>query len=134
MAQSVKTRGGATSRRFAEAVLRFDETERRPVVDQEGVTVTPPLKGVKVLEIGNFLAAPFCTMQLADLGADVIKIERPGVGDIVRSTGPFIDGESSPYLLINRNKRSLSLDMSVPEGKEVFRRLAKETDIIVENL
>lgn len=96
--------------------------------------MTPPLKGVKVLEIGNFLAAPFCTMQLADLGADVIKIERPGVGDIVRSTGPFIDGESSPYLLINRNKRSLSLDMSVPEGKEVFRRLAKETDIIVENL
>ena len=96
--------------------------------------MTPPLKGVKVLEVGNFLAAPFCTMQLADLGADVIKIERPGVGDIVRSTGPFIDGESSPYLLINRNKRSLALDMSAPEGKEVFRRLAIETDIIVENL
>lgn len=96
--------------------------------------MTPPLQGVKVLEVGNFLAAPFCTMQLADLGADVIKIERPGVGDIVRSTGPFIDGESSPYLLINRNKRSLSLDMSADSGKEVFSRLAKETDIIVENL
>ena len=96
--------------------------------------MTPPLNGVKVLEVGNFLAAPFCTMQLADLGADVIKIERPGVGDIVRSTGPFIEGESSPYLLINRNKRSLALDMSTEEGKEVFRRLANETDIIVENL
>lgn len=96
--------------------------------------MTPPLSGVKVLEIGNFLAAPFCTMQLADLGADVIKIERPGVGDIVRSNGPFIEGESSPYLLVNRNKRSLSLDMSADAGKEVFRRLAKDADIIVENL
>jgi formyl-CoA transferase len=96
--------------------------------------MTAPLAGVKVLEVGNFIAAPFCTMQLADLGADVIKIERPGVGDIVRSTGPFIDGESSPYLLINRNKRSLALDMSVAEGRAVFTRLAKEADIIVENL
>ena len=96
--------------------------------------MTPPLAGVRVLEIGNFIAAPFCTMQLADLGADVIKIERPGVGDIVRSTGPFIEGESSPYLLINRNKRSLSLDMSVDAGKEVFRRIARDVDIIVENL
>ena len=96
--------------------------------------MTAPLAGVKVLEVGNFIAAPFCTMQLADLGAEVIKIERPGVGDIVRSTGPFIDGESSPYLLINRNKRSLSLDMSKEEGKAVFRRLAAGVDIIVENL
>jgi formyl-CoA transferase len=96
--------------------------------------MSAPLEGVKVLEVGNFIAAPFCTMQLADLGADVVKIERPGVGDIVRSTGPFIDGESSPYLLINRNKRSLSLDMSKEEGKVVFARLAKEADIIVENL
>ncbi len=96
--------------------------------------MSAPLEGVKVLEVGNFIAAPFCTMQLADLGADVVKIERPGVGDIVRSTGPFIDGESSPYLLINRNKRSLSLDMSKEEGKAVFAHLAKEADIIVENL
>ncbi len=96
--------------------------------------MTAPLAGVKVLEVGNFIAAPFCTMQLADLGADVIKIERPGVGDIVRSTGPFIDGESSPYLLINRNKRSLSLDMSVDEGRAVFEHLAATADIIVENL
>jgi crotonobetainyl-CoA:carnitine CoA-transferase CaiB-like acyl-CoA transferase len=96
--------------------------------------MTAPLAGVKVLEVGNFIAAPFCTMQLADLGADVIKIERPGFGDIVRSTGPFIDGESSPYLLINRNKRSLSLDMSVEEGRAVFERLASTADIIVENL
>lgn len=96
--------------------------------------MTAPLVGVKVLEVGNFIAAPFCTMQLADLGADVIKIERPGVGDIVRSTGPFIDGESSPYLLINRNKRSLSLDMSSEAGKAIFKRLASKADIIVENL
>jgi formyl-CoA transferase len=93
-----------------------------------------PLAGVRVLEIGNFIAAPFCTMQLADLGADVIKIERPGVGDIVRSTGPFIDGESSTYLRINRNKRSLALDMAADSGKEVFRALAAKADIIVENL
>ncbi len=96
--------------------------------------MTAPLEGIRVVEVGNFLAAPWATMQLADLGADVVKIERPGSGDLVRSTGPFLDGESSPFIRINRNKRSLALDLKAPEGREIFLRLAAGADIIVENL
>lgn len=93
-----------------------------------------PLEGIRVVEVGNFLAAPYCTMQLADLGADVVKVERPGGGDLVRSTGPFLDGESSPFIRINRNKRSLALDLKTPEGREVFLALSRRADVIVENL
>jgi crotonobetainyl-CoA:carnitine CoA-transferase CaiB-like acyl-CoA transferase len=96
--------------------------------------MTAPLDGIRVIEVGNFLAAPYATMQLADLGADVVKIERPGSGDLVRSTGPFLEGESSPFIRINRNKRSLALDLKSPAGREIFLRLAKDADIIVENL
>ena len=80
------------------------------------------------------MAAPFCTMQLADLGAEVIKVENPKGGDVVRRLGPFVDGESSPFIRLNRNKRSLALDLKAQQGKAVFRKLAAETDIIVENL
>jgi formyl-CoA transferase len=93
-----------------------------------------PLSGVRVLEVGNLLAAPFCTRQLADLGADVIKVERPDLGDITRGTSPFIDGESSSFLGINRNKRSLALDLKAAEGRTIFLELAKVADILVENL
>jgi len=94
----------------------------------------PPLDGVRVLEVGNFMAGPFCAMQLADLGADVVKIENPQGGDNVRLTPPFINGESSNFMRLNRNKRSLALDLKDPAGKEVFRRLAGRADIVVENL
>ncbi len=94
----------------------------------------PALKGLRVLEVGNFMAAPFCAMQLADLGADVIKVENPDGGDLVRATGPFIGGESSNFLRLNRNKRSLALDLKALPGKEVFRQLARSADIVVENL
>src|SRR5436305_11704535 len=80
------------------------------------------------------MAAPFCTMQLADLGAEVIKIENPRGGDVVRGLGPFVDGESSPFIRLNRNKRSLALDLKTEEGKGVFGRLAATVDIILENL
>jgi crotonobetainyl-CoA:carnitine CoA-transferase CaiB-like acyl-CoA transferase len=92
------------------------------------------LSGLRVIEVGNFMAAPFCTMQLADLGADVIKIENPDGGDQVRTTGPFIDGESSNFIRLNRNKRSLALDLKSPKGKEVFRKLILSADVLVENL
>ena len=92
------------------------------------------LQGIHVLEVGNYMAAPFCTMQLADLGADVIKIENPRGGDVVRQLGPFVDGESSPFIRLNRNKRSLALDLKTEAGKAVFRKLAHQADIIVENL
>src|SRR5689334_19858954 len=96
--------------------------------------VAPPLAGIRVLEVGNYMAAPFCSMQLADLGADVIKVENPEGGDVVRRLGPFIDGESSPFIRLNRNKRSLALDLKAQEGKAVFRKLAAGVDVIVENL
>ena len=80
------------------------------------------------------MAGPFCAMQLADLGADVVKIENPAGGDNVRLTPPFIEGESSNFMRLNRNKRSLALDLKDPAGKEVFRRLAAKADIVVENL
>src|ERR1700761_239945 len=92
------------------------------------------LEGLRVVEVGNFMAAPFCTMQLADLGADVIKIENPDGGDQVRTTGPFLDGESSNFIRLNRNKRSLALDLKSPQGKEVFRKLIMGADVLVEIL
>ncbi|HYM49433.1 MAG TPA: CoA transferase [Candidatus Limnocylindrales bacterium] len=93
-----------------------------------------PLAGIRVLEVGNYMAAPFCAMQLADLGADVIKVENPQGGDVVRQLGPFVAGESSAFIRLNRNKRSLALDLKHDEGKEIFRSLAARADVIVENL
>ena len=92
------------------------------------------LSGIRVLEVGNFMAAPFCTLQLADLGADVVKIEVPDGGDQVRTTAPFLEGESSSFIRLNRNKRSLALDLKAPRGKEAFRKLAQKADVLVENL
>jgi crotonobetainyl-CoA:carnitine CoA-transferase CaiB-like acyl-CoA transferase len=94
----------------------------------------PPLTGVRVVEVGNFMAVPFCGMQLADLGADVIKVENPRGGDLTRATGPFIGGESSNFVRLNRNKRSVALDLKSAEGKAVFRRLASSADVVIENL
>ena len=95
----------------------------------------PPLDGIRVVEVGNFMAGPFCAMQLADLGADVVKIENPAGGDNVRLTAPFLaNGESSNFVRLNRNKRSLALDLKSPEGKEIFGKLARRADIVVENL
>jgi formyl-CoA transferase len=87
-----------------------------------------------VLEIGAFMAAPFGAMQLADLGADVVKVENPQGGDPVRSTGPFLDGHSSPFARLNRNKRSVALDLKHDEGRQVLRRLVEHADVVVENL
>ncbi|MBF8186976.1 CoA transferase [Nonomuraea sp. K274] len=92
------------------------------------------LAGVTVLEVGVFMAAPFAAMQLADLGARVIKIEPPQSGDPTRATGPFLDGESSPFIRLNRNKESVALDLKSDHGKEAFRRLAERADVLVENL
>ena len=92
------------------------------------------LTGIRVVEVGNFMAAPFLTMQLADLGADVVKVENPAGGDQVRTTAPFLDGESSSFIRLNRNKRSLALDLKAQEGKAVFRKLVAGADVLVENL
>ena len=94
----------------------------------------PPLNGVRVIEVGNYMAAPFCCMQLADLGAEVIKVEVPTTGDLVRGSAPFLDGESSTFVRLNRNKRSLALDLKDARGKDLFRKLAAGVDVLVENL
>jgi crotonobetainyl-CoA:carnitine CoA-transferase CaiB-like acyl-CoA transferase len=92
------------------------------------------LAGIRVVEVGNFMAAPFCTLQLADLGADVVKVENPDGGDQVRTTAPFLQGESSSFIRLNRNKRSLALDLKSAGGKEAFHRLIRRADVLVENL
>jgi len=94
----------------------------------------PPLAGIRVVEVGNFMAVPFCGMQLADLGADVIKVENPNGGDLTRAAGPFIDGESSNFIRLNRNKRSIALDLKSADGKAIFERLAASADVVIENL
>jgi len=101
----------------------------------------PPLEGIRVLDLSRILAGPWCTQNLADLGADVIKVERPGTGDDTRHWGPpFLkDGagqdtpEAAYYLSANRNKRSLEADMATPAGAALIRELAAKCDILVEN-
>jgi formyl-CoA transferase len=96
--------------------------------------MTRPLEGIRVLDLSRVLAGPYCTMMLGDLGADVIKVEQPGTGDDTRRWGPPWAGtESAYYLCVNRNKRSITLDMKSDEGKQILRELARESDIVVEN-
>jgi formyl-CoA transferase len=93
-----------------------------------------PLSGIRVLDLSRILAGPYATMMLGDLGAEVIKVERPGTGDDTRTWGPpFSGGESAYYLCCNRNKKSIVLDLKRPEGVEVVRELAKVSDVLVEN-
>ena len=92
------------------------------------------LEGMVVLDATQIMAGPFCTLLLADMGADVIKVERPDGGDDSRRMGPpFIAGESAAFLAMNRNKRSVALDLKTEEGKNLFRRLARRADLLVEN-
>ena len=98
-------------------------------------TTTPPmtaLEGLRVLDLTRLLPGATCTMLLADLGAEVLKIEQPGEGDYNRSFEPINRKESGSFLLLNRNKRSITLNLKQDEGKEVFRRLVKEYDVVVE--
>ena len=92
-----------------------------------------PLAGLRILDLTWVLSGPFATMTLGDLGADVIKLERPPYGDVSRTTGPLVDGESGYFFSVNRGKRSISLDLKSDEGKELFKRLVGEVDILVEN-
>src|SRR4051812_20379188 len=96
------------------------------------------LTGIRVLDFTRVLAGPFCTMLLGDFGADVIKIEQPGSGDDTRSWGPPWAGSgdarmSAYYLSVNRNKRSLTLDLKSREGQALARQLAFKSDVLVEN-
>ena len=96
--------------------------------------ITPPLAGVRVLDAARVLAGPFCGQLLADLGADVIKLERPGSGDDTRGWGPPYHGDLSAYFLsCNRGKRSVTLDISTPAGNDLFHQLLAKSDVLIEN-
>jgi len=93
-----------------------------------------PLDGLRVLDLSRVLTGPFCSMLLGDLGAEVIKIEIPRIGDDTRQWGPpFVDGESAYFLSINRNKKSVTIDLSKDKGREILYALAEKSDVLVEN-
>jgi crotonobetainyl-CoA:carnitine CoA-transferase CaiB-like acyl-CoA transferase len=92
------------------------------------------LEGMKVLDLTRVLAGPYATMMLADMGADVLKVERPGIGDDARMSAPIIEGGESAYFInLNRNKRGMTLNLKTEKGREIFRKLIMEYDIVIEN-
>ncbi len=94
---------------------------------------TRPLTGVRVLDLTRVLAGPFCTQTLADMGAEVIKIEEPGKGDDTRRWPPFVGGEATYFLSVNRGKQSVTINLKAAEGVDLIRRLAARSDVLVEN-
>src|SRR6201988_3979585 len=93
-----------------------------------------PLDGIKVITIEHAIAAPFCTRQLADLGARVIKAERPGVGDFARAYDARVHGLSSHFVWTNRSKESLALDLKDSDSVEALKQLVTKADVLVQNL
>ena len=98
------------------------------------MTMTRPLDGITVISLEHAIAAPFCTRQLADLGARVIKVERPGVGDFARAYDQRVDGMASHFVWVNRSKESLSLDLKQPAALAVLKQLLLKADVLVQNL
>src|SRR5438105_6885647 len=96
--------------------------------------MTRPLDGITVVTLEHAIAAPFCTRQLADLGARVIKVERPGTGDFARAYDERVNGMASHFVWTNRSKESLSLDVKHPEAHKVLEKLLEEADVLVQNL
>jgi len=92
-----------------------------------------PLKGIRVLDLTRVLAGPYCAMLLGDMGAEVIKIEEPDRGDDTRGWPPFASGESTYFMSVNRNKKSVTLNLKAPEGRELLKRLTKKSDVLLEN-
>ena len=104
------------------------------MTDRERSREAPPLEGVRVIDLSRVLAGPYCTMLLADLGADVVKVERPPVGDETRTWGPpYLGGESAYYLSVNRSKRSCAIDAAEPAGRQLVLELCESADVVVEN-
>ena len=93
-----------------------------------------PLEGIRVLDLSRILAGPYCTMLLGDMGAEVLKVEEPKKGDDTRAWGPpFVNGESAYFFCINRNKKSITLDLKAPKGKDILKALAGTCDVLMEN-
>jgi len=95
--------------------------------------VPPPLVGIKVVALEQAVAMPYCSFVLAEMGADVIKIERHGRGDVVRGWDSAVGGLSTGYVWVNANKRDIAVDLSAPDGREIVRRLARDADVFLEN-
>jgi len=95
--------------------------------------MTGPLSDVRILDLTWVLSGPFASMVLCDLGADVVKVERPPWGDVARTTGPHVDGESAYFFSINRGKRSIAIDLQSAEGRELFLRAVDCADVVMEN-
>lgn len=93
-----------------------------------------PLEGIRVLDFTNALAGPYCSMMLGNMGAEVIKVEKPGTGDDSRGYGPFVNGQSGYFVSVNHGKKSVVCNTKDPEGVEMFKDLVKHVDIVVENL
>src|SRR4029077_6345066 len=91
-----------------------------------------PLSGIRVLDLTRLLPGAFCTMLLADMGADVVKIEEPGTGDYMRWTPPLIDGQSALFNALNRNKRSVTLNLKTDEGRDLLLELVHDAAVLVE--
>ena len=96
-------------------------------------TADQPLDGITVVTLEHAIAAPFATRQLADLGARVIKVERPGVGDFARAYDDRVRGIASHFVWCNRSKQSLTLDVKQPEARDILARLLEKTDVLVQN-
>jgi crotonobetainyl-CoA:carnitine CoA-transferase CaiB-like acyl-CoA transferase len=108
------------------------KTDLSPLPSRPTATA-PPLAGIRVLDLTRVLAGPFCSMMLGDMGAEVIKVEEPGKGDDTRSWPPFSGGEATYFMSVNRNKKSLTLNLKAPEGQEILRSLIKKGDVLLEN-
>ena len=94
---------------------------------------TGPMQGLKVLDLSIALTGPYAAALLADQGAEVIKVERPGIGDIARFVGVMVNGMSSLFLVCNRGKRSIVIDLKTDEGKALVREMAAGSDVVIEN-
>ena len=94
--------------------------------------MTLALEGLRILDLTRVLAGPYATMILADLGAEVIKLEMPGTGDDSRAFPPHVNGESAYFMSLNRNKRSIAINLKRRRGRDIFRRLAADADVVLE--
>jgi len=125
---------GFWRRRFSRPLSRRSLLPGRAPLAEDRVPERLPLAGIRVADFTRVLAGPLATMLLADLGADVVKVERPETGDDTREWGPpFVGGDAAYFLALNRNKRSMVLDLSTQEGRDAARRLALASDVVVEN-
>ena len=98
-----------------------------------GNSTPGPLVGIRVLDFTHVLSGPFATVLLADLGADVVKVEKPGRGDTTRGTPPYLHGISHYFIAVNHSKRGIGIDMQHAQGRELLRRLAAEADVVINN-